>query len=170
MWEDSVGCPVCHTTDMVFASGPRTSKILLIGEAPGEDEIKYAKPFTGKTGNVLRSEFGYFGMDVNRIRLTNLWRHLENDNDECLKNGATEAIKEAVDRQLIILIGAGTVKYFCHCSVEEWNGLEVKSDYFSAPHIIACVQPATVFHGNMLGEVRFAMKNIADIIEKEGLL
>lgn len=163
-WEDIYTCPICKNTDCVPAGGKRNSKILLIGEFPGDDEVKSGKPFSGATGGVLRTELGRLGADMSQFRITNLWLHKPNHNEDCLKYSVEQVIKEAKGKQAILLIGSDTVKYFCDKKVSQVNGLEVKSDYLSAPLIMACIQPATVFH-SMVGELRFALKRFAERIE-----
>jgi uracil-DNA glycosylase family 4 len=171
MWEDEVSCPVCNSMEMVYPIGPKKSPILIIGEAPGDDEIRDAKPFVGRTGTVLRTELGRLGIDLGAMRITNMWRHPKTDNEKCFQHCFTKAIEDAQGRKAILLIGAGTLKKFCGHGVEDYNGLLVKSNWLSAPFVMASVQPAVVWNENgTLGEVRFVMKKFAELIEKEGLL
>lgn len=169
-WEDSIACPVCHTTEMVYPSGYSKSPILIVGDAPGKEELKLGRPFIGNTGTILRNELGHLGVDYNRMRITNLWLHPDNGNEKCLQYGIEQVIKEAKDRKLILLIGAGTVKQLCNVGVEEYNGLVVPCPYLSAT-VMVSVQPAIVFQENgMIGEMKFAMKNFAKMIEEMRLL
>jgi uracil-DNA glycosylase family 4 len=160
-WDDDIyTCPHCERDDLVLASGPRKAKILIIGEEPGDDEIKRGKPMVGAMGKVLSYELGRLSLDMNQMRLTNLWLHPANDNEDCFKYGLEQVIKEAKNRQAILLIGADTVSFFCNEKVSEVNGLVVESSYFSVPLLFACVQPATVFHGG-LGEVRLSLSKFS---------
>ena len=163
-WEDIYTCPICKSTDCVPASGKQNSKILLIGEFPGDDEVKSGKPFSGATGSVLRMELAKLGVDLSRMRITNLWLHAPNHDEKCLEYSATQVIKEAKGKEAILLIGSDAVKYFCDKKVSQVNGLEVQSNLLSAPIIMACVQPATVFH-SMVGELRFCLKRFSERIE-----
>jgi uracil-DNA glycosylase family 4 len=162
-------CPVCHSEDCILPVGPKSSPILIIGDKPGIQEVKDGKPFSGAISGVLRSELFRVGVDMGKIRITNLWLHEPNANKECQENGAKKAILEAQNKKVILLIGSDIVKYFCSCSVEGYNGLMVESSWFPNAKIMACVQPAMVFHGS-LGEVRFALSQFADLLKKEGLL
>ena len=164
-WEDIYTCPICKNTDCVPAGGKESSKILLIGEFPGEDEIISGKPFSGATGAVLRTELAKLGVDLSRLRTANLWLHLPNKNERCLQYGIEQVIKEAKGKEAILLIGSDTVKYFCNEKESKVNGLEVKSPYLSAPLIMALIQPATVFHSTV-GELRFALKRFVERIER----
>lgn len=47
-------CGLCKTrTNVVFGVGPTDAKIMLIGEAPGENEDKQGEPFVGRSGQLL---------------------------------------------------------------------------------------------------------------------
>lgn len=164
-WDDEFfSCPICSTTGIVMPAGPDKSPVLLIGGYPGEEEVKDGMPFTGKSGGVLKAELRLAGIDYQSLRVVNLWKHIPNDREECQRDGAQAAILEAKGRKAILLIGSETVKYFCKASVEAYNGLPIHSDLLSAPLIMACVQPTTVFHGGM-GEFRMALRKFAAKVE-----
>ena len=47
-------CGLCETRhNTVFGEGPVNCKVMIIGEAPGEDEDLQGKPFVGKAGQLL---------------------------------------------------------------------------------------------------------------------
>jgi len=49
---------------IVWGSGNLSSKILVMGEAPGENEAKLGKPFIGKSGNFFRNRLNkYFDVE-----------------------------------------------------------------------------------------------------------
>jgi uracil-DNA glycosylase family 4 len=140
-WDDDIyTCPHCGRDDLVLASGPRRAKILIVAEWPGRDEIKKGKPMVGAMGKVLRNELARADLDMNQMRLANLWLHPPQkkgkDNtirDNCFNYGLEKVIKEAKGRKAILLIGSDTVSFFCDEKVSEVSGLEVKSSYLSAP-------------------------------------
>jgi uracil-DNA glycosylase family 4 len=53
------------------ASGPEDASVLIVGEAPGKDEIKKGKPFTGPSGRLLDKVLAHHGFNRDEIRLTN---------------------------------------------------------------------------------------------------
>ncbi len=167
-WEDSIiskyDCPICHAEDCVPASGPKNSPVLVIGEFPGESELKQGKPLVGPTGGIFRTEMRKLGVDVSTFRLCNLWLHTPNKNKDCLQYSMDQVIKEAKGRKAILLLGSDVVKVFCDESVLDVNGLQVKSIYLSAPIIVASVNPAYVFNQG-LGELRLALRNFVKAIE-----
>lgn len=153
-------CPVCNNPKCVPPSGNKNSPILIIGEFPGREETQKGKPMVGKMGDVLRYELGLLGVDLNRMRICNLWQHEPNGNEDCLKHGFETVIAEAKGKQAILLLGSESVKAFCNENVSKVCGLEVKSPYLSAPIIMACVNPAVAFHSS-IGELRLALKKFS---------
>jgi len=163
--EDIYTCPHCGREDLVLASGPKRSPILVVGEFPGRDEIKKGKPMVGAMGTVFKNELARVDLDMNQMRLTNLWLHPKNENEDCFKHGLEQVIKESRNRKAILLLGSDTVSFFCDEKVSEVSSLEVESTYLSAPLIMACVQPATVFHQG-LGELRLALRKFSEKVNK----
>ena len=157
-------CPHCGTS-LVAPRGRRESPILVIGEYPGDEEIEKGIPMVGAMGGVFRTEMARVGIDINRLRLTNIWLHTPNKSKECLDYGIAEAIKEAKDRKAILLLGSECVSYFCNKSVLRTCGLKVTSPYLSAPIIYSCVNPAIVFKRGGIGEVRLALKKFSKVVE-----
>ena len=174
-WQDEFDveftCPICGSTDVVPPSGDPNSPYLIIGVSPGKDEVKEHAPMVGKTGGVLGAELRKLGRDKSEFRITNLWHHPPSENkkdenyDACFNYGATLAVKEAINRKAILLVGAETCKYFCNYSVEAYNGLRVTSQYLSCPVIMACVQPTNVFKGGV-GEFRESLKKFVRQLER----
>ncbi|WP_431858629.1 uracil-DNA glycosylase [Azospirillum sp.] len=71
------GCPLKRTaTNTVFADGNPQARIMLIGEAPGEDEDRQGKPFVGVSGKLLDRMLGWIGLDRTAVYITNIlpWR------------------------------------------------------------------------------------------------
>ncbi|MEM7822958.1 MAG: uracil-DNA glycosylase [Candidatus Aenigmatarchaeota archaeon] len=56
----------------VPGEGPKDAKIVFIGEAPGETEIKLGRPFVGRAGKFLDKEMIRFGIDRKKVYITNL--------------------------------------------------------------------------------------------------
>ena len=129
--ENNFTCPICGSDKLVLPIGPKNSKVLIVAEYPGEDEVKEGRPMVGNMGRVLRSELSYLSFDLKSARRTNLWRHPPNKKKECLQNGLEEVIKEAQGKQAILLLGDEVVKLFLDKSVTKVAGLLSNSNYFS---------------------------------------
>jgi len=60
---------------MVFSSGDPQSDIMIIGEAPGYDDERFAEPFIGKTGKKLDGILKAMGIDRKSVYTTNVLKY-----------------------------------------------------------------------------------------------
>ena len=71
------GCPLRRTaTNFVFADGNPDAPLMIIGEAPGEDEDRQGKPFVGRAGQLLDRMLAAIGLDRDSAYISNIlpWR------------------------------------------------------------------------------------------------
>ncbi|MBL8631006.1 MAG: uracil-DNA glycosylase [Rhodospirillaceae bacterium] len=72
------GCALkTFATRTVFADGNPKARVMVIGEAPGEDEDRQGKPFVGVSGKLLDRMLGSVGLDrATNAYITNIvfWR------------------------------------------------------------------------------------------------
>jgi len=70
-----LACEACDLfrtrTKVVFGSGSMSPKVMLVGEAPGEDEDLSGQPFVGKAGKKLDSMLGYAGLKREDVYISN---------------------------------------------------------------------------------------------------
>lgn len=70
----------CHlklaATNTVFCDGNPDADVMLIGEAPGEEEDKQGKPFVGRSGQLLDKMLQAIGLDRTSVYISNIvpWR------------------------------------------------------------------------------------------------
>lgn len=70
------GCELYkHATQTVFGEGPKTARIVLIGEQPGNTEDRTGHPFTGPAGRLLDKAFEAAGIDRDAVYVTNAVKH-----------------------------------------------------------------------------------------------
>jgi len=62
-------------------SGPRDAKILLLGEFPGEDDIRTSLPFSGASGDELRRMLSSAGIDYDSCFTTQVFSQRPPSND-----------------------------------------------------------------------------------------
>lgn len=67
-------------TQIVNGSGPVTSPLILVGEAPGEQEDQEGMPFVGRSGDILTEILRDAGIDRSAVRITNCVRCRPVDN------------------------------------------------------------------------------------------
>lgn len=77
------GCPLKRTaTNTVFADGAPKARVMLVGEAPGEDEDRQGVPFVGASGKLLDLMLKSIGLDRTQVYIANIlpWRPPGNRN------------------------------------------------------------------------------------------
>lgn len=73
---DCHGCELFQAaTQTVFGAGPRTTKIVLVGEQPGDIEDQRGEPFVGPAGKLLNEALRDAGIDRDEVYLTNAVKH-----------------------------------------------------------------------------------------------
>lgn len=95
----------------VPAVGPLDAEVMLVGEAPGADEVKEREPFVGRAGEKLEEILRDIGVERTELYITNLVKVRPPDNRNPKKN-EIEAWKplleqeiEKVDPDVIIPLG-----------------------------------------------------------------
>ncbi len=72
-------CKACdlwkRATQTVFGEGRPDSKVMFIGEVPGDREDRAGKPFVGPAGNLLDQALAEAGIDRSMVYVTNAVKH-----------------------------------------------------------------------------------------------
>ncbi len=156
-------CPHCPRL-LVPSDGPLRSKVLILGEFPGEEEVKEGRPWVGPAGQVLRAELSRAGVRYEDCRVANLWLHGK-VKDCNFDWHLAQAKKELKGRKAVLLLGSEVAKAFLGVSVTDVTGLRVKSDLFpeSVELAVACYNPAILIGKAKMsvGEVRLAIERFA---------
>lgn len=65
-------CDLCRKrTNLVLPTGDLGSPVVLVGEAPGENEDLQGKPFVGRAGDILNKIMEEVGLERGRVMITN---------------------------------------------------------------------------------------------------
>lgn len=64
-----------RSTQVVFGEGEPDSKIMFIGEVPGDQEDRAGKPFVGPAGQLLNKALAEAGIDRRKVYVTNAVKH-----------------------------------------------------------------------------------------------
>lgn len=65
-------CGLCESrTNLVLPSGDLDSKVVFVGEAPGETEDLSGRPFVGRSGKLLDKIMQEEGLDRSKVTITN---------------------------------------------------------------------------------------------------
>ena len=71
---------ISGATNIVFGEGDPNSPIVFIGEAPGAEEDKLARPFVGRSGKLLTSIIEEIGYSRSSVFITNIVKCRPPDN------------------------------------------------------------------------------------------
>lgn len=171
-------CPICNQP-LITPVGKSSILVLGMGFEEKDDDKFGGVPFTNQNGDVLRKELAANKVDWKRLRLDYLWGHPPmkaasrkkvdlaeaNDlNEKCYNHFF--GLLLATDWQAILLVGAEITKQITGCSVSEWAGVQMKSDYFDCL-LMSTPKPSQVF-SVPLGEVRLSMRKFCNEIRKRG--
>jgi DNA polymerase len=61
----------------VFGEGPRSAKVLFVGEQPGDKEDQTGQPFVGPAGRLLDDALVEAGIDRKKVYVTNAVKHFK---------------------------------------------------------------------------------------------
>ena len=76
--EDCRGCPLYkNATHGVFGEGRAGSRVLIVGEQPGDQEDKAGRPFVGPAGSVLDRALDEAGIARGDVFVTNAVKHFK---------------------------------------------------------------------------------------------
>jgi uracil-DNA glycosylase family protein len=79
--EAAKSCKACDLwklgTQTVFGEGSSNSKIMLVGEQPGDQEDLAGRPFVGPAGKLLDSALVEAGIDRKKVYVTNAVKHFK---------------------------------------------------------------------------------------------
>lgn len=178
------GCPLETRPRLPGGDGdPTTATIVLIGEAPGANEILLGKPFVGKSGQLLKQTLQAIDPTVlSRAYITNtcLCRPAGNATPpaaaiaNCLDRLDAE-IQSVTHRKVIITLGATALSQFSTESITVAHGIPFWSDHFSC-YVMPLIHPAAILRTPALfrdfaADLEFALTSIPDhhIINDERL-
>jgi uracil-DNA glycosylase family protein len=77
----AAGCKGCDlyepATQTVFGEGPRSARVLMVGEQPGDQEDRAGAPFVGPAGRMLDRALADAGIDRSQVYVTNAVKHFK---------------------------------------------------------------------------------------------
>ena len=126
--------------NLVFGEGPEDADLIIIGEAPGEDEDLSGRPFVGRAGQLLDKILDSVGIDREDIYITNIvkFRPPGNRNPRPEETAVSEPILleqlRIIQPQIIATLGNVPSQYFLdtkegitrlHGRWFEWHGVRV---------------------------------------------
>mgnify|MGYP005759849917 FL=1 len=110
-------CKLCKTRqNIVFGTGNKNARLMLIGEGPGADEDRLGEPFVGRAGKLMNLAFEAIGLKREDVYIANIvkCRPPANRNPEddeamaCMNYLRNQVI--LVKPEIIVLLGSVALK------------------------------------------------------------
>ena len=165
-------CKICGQP-LVNIGGWKSSTVLLVGEFPGWEELRSGVPWIGNAGRVLAKELGRAGVQFERCKHTNLWRHAVPD-DKATKEMEFDYHYTLLSEELkkvkaVFLMGSDLAELFFDKKVTTINGCVMTSERLPSniEVAIASINPAVCLQREaVLGDFRFACQQFAKATKK----
>jgi uracil-DNA glycosylase len=159
--EASAGCRGCHlwrgATQTVFGDGRKASRLMLVGEQPGDREDRMGKPFVGPASRELDRGLEAAGIDRAEAYLSNVVKHFKFEErgrrrihqtpkrfeiDACMP--WLDAELEVVKPEALVLLGATAAKALLGSSFRVTQHRGELLDSGLAPVVTATVHPSSI--------------------------
>jgi uracil-DNA glycosylase family protein len=160
----AAGCRGCHlwrhATQTVFGEGRKSSRLMLVGEQPGDREDRMGKPFVGPASRELDRGLEAAGIARADAYLTNVVKHFSFQErgrrriHQTPKRFEIEACRPWLDEELevvkpeaLVLLGATAAKALLGSSfrVTQHRGELLESEL--APIVTATIHPSAILRG-----------------------
>ena len=153
--------------ELVLGYGDERSPIVLVGEAPGKDEVRLKRPFVGKAGKNLDEFLQYTGIEREKLFITNTVKlrpykvsekgtrsnRPPNAREKALCADCLNEELEAISPKLVVTLGNTALKALLgrEASIGQLHGT-----YCALPRgytLFALYHPASVIYRRELAEV-----------------
>jgi uracil-DNA glycosylase len=157
----AAGCRGCHlwrhATQTVFGEGLKRSRLMLVGEVPGDREDRQGKPFVGPAGRELDKALAAVGIDRKDVYITNVVKHFPFEErgkrrlHRTPKRFEVDACRPWLDAELdvvgpeaLVILGATAGKALLGSGFKlaQVRGQPIDSDL--APFVSATVHPSSI--------------------------
>lgn len=179
--QDCRGCDLYkRATQAVFGEGLVRSRLMLVGEQPGDQEDKQGRPFVGPAGRVLDKALEEAGIDRDEAYVTNIVKHFKwvrGTGDRRYHKQPSlfevrackpwfEAEVEVIRPRVIVALGATAARAIIGSDfrVSKQRGEWVDSDF--AEHVTATVHPSSILRQQTDRDRERAMRAFVEDFEK----
>lgn len=161
--------------------GPVSANIVIVGEAPAENEILQGKCFVGATGQILDEMLKTVEIDKNRVYFTNAIKYMLGPKIDHLGrkippqirlerigqkwDDQIELLQEEIykiDPHVIIALGGTALQALCNkpfSSIHKWRGSVILG---MGHKVVPTFHPAGLFYQREAEEAHYWMKNIIE--------
>lgn len=171
--------PMCHPQGIKGFGNPNAD-IMCIGIAPGRDEVRKGRPFTGPSGELLDALLGSVGIERDSIYTTNLvCIHNDRPDQKQIESCQKRLIEEiiSISPKVIVLLGALATEVFIGKPLSGVNGSKgavVWSNRFNC-YMVPTFHPAAILRTlnnreasekdrDMVYDVYRHLKNVTQVV------
>ena len=159
--EAAAGCRGCHlwrpATQTVFGEGLKRSRVMFVGEQPGDREDRDGRPFVGPAGKELDKALDAVGIARDEVYITNVVKHFKFEErgrrriHQTPKRFEIDACRPRLDAEMaevkpeaLVLLGASAAKALLGASfrVSRQRGELLDSEL--APLVSATIHPSAI--------------------------
>lgn len=177
--EAAAGCRACplweRGTQTVFGEGLLHSRLMLVGEQPGDSEDREGRPFVGPAGRILDRALETAGIDRNEAYVTNVVKHFKwipkgrlrmHQKPNAREIGAClpwlDAEIDLIRPQVLVAMGATAAQALLGKSVRvtQDHGRFLASNY--APYATVTLHPSAILRAQTEEERQRAMDVLVD--------
>lgn len=181
--EAAAGCRGCdlykNATQTVFGEGLVRSRLMLVGEQPGDVEDLEGRPFVGPAGRLLDDALVEAGIGRDEAYVTNIVKHFkwEPKGKRRLhsKPNRTEIVSclpwlrselEVIRPHVLVCLGATAAQALLGADfrVTKQRGEFIESDF--APHVMATMHPSSVLRQRSSENRRHAFEDLVEDLRK----
>ncbi len=166
-------CGLCDgRTNIVLPDGDPSSGVVLVGEAPGENEDLEGRPFVGRSGRILEAMLSDAGLDRSMVLITNTvkCRPPGNRDPSPDEMAACRPFLESELRGARLVVGLG--KSACRDLMGHTGPMadivnrptEIDVDGTKVPFIPTYHPAATIYNKVSRAELRRTMDMVAEVL------
>lgn len=144
-------CVLCEAaTNPVPGEGPANARVMLIGEAPGEQEDRLGRPFVGRSGKLLDTLLELAGLAREQVFIANVVKHRPPANRDPLP-AEIAACRHFLVRQIALIQPAVIVTLGRHAAGRWLPGIKITQAHGVVHHVgqrvvIPMLHPATALY------------------------
>jgi uracil-DNA glycosylase family protein len=159
--EAAAGCRGCHlwrrATQTVFGEGLKRSRVMFVGEQPGDQEDRQGRPFVGPAGRELDRALEAAGIARDDVYITNVVKHFKWEErgkrriHQTPKKFEIDACKPWLEEELaqvkpeaVVLLGATAGKAILGSAFRVTRDRGQLLDSQIAPIVTATVHPSAI--------------------------
>lgn len=172
--KDCVRCSLSQSrTKVVFGEGDSQTKLMFVGEAPGEQEDIQARPFVGRAGKFLDQLLKLAGLERSKVYITNTVK-CRPPNNRKPRKGEMEKCNpylkkqiELIQPKVICILGSASLEALLGktAPISELRGKPIEKGEIT--YFVTFHPAATLYNPAAKGDMERDMLSLKELLEKK---